>query len=299
MSGTAGGGGQRPVPPPLPAGPCPAASLRPRASAAAYVQHSPALPIIHLPAHTRAAHSAPHEVEAVVDPVEAGVELALAHAAHPPRIRQVEERLADVLLHQLPRVVGGLGWREGGGGEVGGWTDACVAVGVWRMVLPWDGLAWRRCHTHAHTRLTHSCRSCHTPSTSPGRTFFSMEHSAKHQSCCSDRFASSASIHSDLPLLGTPVTIVSSPGTTWGAGAGVRGAGRGGAGRGPPAESGPQAAAGPAQGPRPPPPAPHLVKLVERGPAGGAALPVLVLQAVVLHDVIVVLVEPAVPCRVP
>jgi hypothetical protein len=44
--------------------------------------------------------------------------------------------------------------------------------------------------------------------------FFSMEHSAKHQSCMSARLASSASIHSLLPLLGTPVTIVSSPGTT-------------------------------------------------------------------------------------
>lgn len=37
----------------------------------------------------------------------------------------------------------------------------------------------------------------------------------------------------------------------------------------------------------------HLVVLVQRGPARGAALPVLVLQAVVLDDVVVVLVEAA------
>lgn len=41
-----------------------------------------------------------------------------------------------------------------------------------------------------------------------------------------------------------------------------------------------------------PPSAPHLVVLVQGGPAGGAALPVLVLQAVVLDDVVVILVEP-------
>ena len=45
-------------------------------------------------------------------------------------------------------------------------------------------------------------------------TFFSMEHMAKHQPCSRARFTSRASIHSDLPELGTPVMMVSSPGTT-------------------------------------------------------------------------------------
>ena len=45
-------------------------------------------------------------------------------------------------------------------------------------------------------------------------TFFSMEHMAKHHPCCQARLTSRASIHSDLPELGTPVMMVSSPGTT-------------------------------------------------------------------------------------
>ena len=45
-------------------------------------------------------------------------------------------------------------------------------------------------------------------------TFFSIEQSAKLHPCCSARLHSSASIHSDLPEFGTPVTMVSSPGTT-------------------------------------------------------------------------------------
>lgn len=47
-----------------------------------------------------------------------------------------------------------------------------------------------------------------------GRTFFSMEHKAKLQPCRMARLQMSASIHSDFPELGTPVTIDSSPGTT-------------------------------------------------------------------------------------
>ena len=43
-----------------------------------------------------------------------------------------------------------------------------------------------------------------------------MEHMAKLQPCSSARLVSSASIHSDLPELGTPVMIVSSPGMTCG-----------------------------------------------------------------------------------
>ena len=38
---------------------------------------------------------------------------------------------------------------------------------------------------------------------------------------------------------------------------------------------------------------PHLVELIQRPPACGPPLPILVLQTVVLHDVVVVLVEPA------
>ncbi len=47
-------------------------------------------------------------------------------------------------------------------------------------------------------------------------TFFSMEQSAKLHPCWCVRLHSSASIHSDLPELGTPVMIVSSPGTICG-----------------------------------------------------------------------------------
>ncbi len=46
-------------------------------------------------------------------------------------------------------------------------------------------------------------------------TFFSMEHRAKLQPCRMARLQISASIHSDFPELGTPVTMDSSPGTTW------------------------------------------------------------------------------------
>ena len=54
--------------------------------------------------------------------------------------------------------------------------------------------------------------------TLPGmkHTFFSMLHIAKLQPCRRARLHSSASIHSLLPELGTPVTMDSSPGTTWG-----------------------------------------------------------------------------------
>lgn len=45
-------------------------------------------------------------------------------------------------------------------------------------------------------------------------TFFSMEQSPKRQPNLSARLTMSASIHSDFPELGTPVMIVSSPGTT-------------------------------------------------------------------------------------
>ena len=45
-------------------------------------------------------------------------------------------------------------------------------------------------------------------------TFFSMEHMAKLQPCWVARLQSRASIHSDLPEFGTPVTIDNSPGTT-------------------------------------------------------------------------------------
>ena len=47
------------------------------------------------------------------------------------------------------------------------------------------------------------------------QTFFSMEHKAKLQPCRMARLQMSASIHSDFPELGTPVTMDSSPGTTW------------------------------------------------------------------------------------
>lgn len=40
-----------------------------------------------------------------------------------------------------------------------------------------------------------------------------MEHMANDQPSFSDRLHSRASIHSDLPELGMPVTMVSSPGT--------------------------------------------------------------------------------------
>ena len=46
-------------------------------------------------------------------------------------------------------------------------------------------------------------------------TFFSMEHKAKLQPWCMARLQMRASIHSDFPELGTPVTMESSPGTTW------------------------------------------------------------------------------------
>lgn len=46
------------------------------------------------------------------------------------------------------------------------------------------------------------------------RTFFSIEHIAKLQPSFSDKLQRSASINSDFPELGTPVTIASSPGTT-------------------------------------------------------------------------------------
>jgi len=45
-------------------------------------------------------------------------------------------------------------------------------------------------------------------------TFFSMEQSPKRQPNWSARLTMSASIHSDFPELGTPVMMVSSPGTT-------------------------------------------------------------------------------------
>ncbi len=48
-------------------------------------------------------------------------------------------------------------------------------------------------------------------------TFFSMEQRAKLQPCICARLVSSASIHSDLPELGTPVMMVSSPGMICGA----------------------------------------------------------------------------------
>ena len=46
------------------------------------------------------------------------------------------------------------------------------------------------------------------------RAFFSMLHKAKLHPCRRARLQISASIHSDLPELGTPVTMDSSPGTT-------------------------------------------------------------------------------------
>ena len=46
------------------------------------------------------------------------------------------------------------------------------------------------------------------------QTFFSMEHIANAQPFDSARLQSRASIHSLFPELGTPVMIVSSPGTT-------------------------------------------------------------------------------------
>jgi len=48
------------------------------------------------------------------------------------------------------------------------------------------------------------------------RTLFSMEHIAKLQPSFSVRLVRSASINSDLPEFGTPVTMASSPGTTCG-----------------------------------------------------------------------------------
>ncbi len=45
------------------------------------------------------------------------------------------------------------------------------------------------------------------------QTFFSMEHSAKLQPCISARLHMRASMNSDLPEFGMPVTMLSSPGT--------------------------------------------------------------------------------------
>jgi hypothetical protein len=63
-------------------------------------------------------------------------------------------------------------------------------------------------------RFTRTPRLPPTRTPANVRTFFSMEHIAKDQPSFWDRLTMSASIHSDLPELGMPVTIVNSPGTT-------------------------------------------------------------------------------------
>ncbi len=71
----------------------------------------------------------------------------------------------------------------------------CVALHLWYVVL---GMVDMRMYMGTERMFT----------------FFSMEHRAKLQPHCSARLQSSASIHSDLPEFGTPVTMLSSPGTT-------------------------------------------------------------------------------------
>ena len=61
----------------------------------------------------------------------------------------------------------------------------------------------------AYVNRTQRCSSIHLK-----RTLFSMEHKAKLQPFCTARLHRRASIHSDLPEFGTPVTTDSSPGTT-------------------------------------------------------------------------------------